>query len=116
MKVINKLDTKDEKWFVGDVIEYGDHSYSERKHVMIIRIVKPEFAGQDYDNAKNHIRYSMVMLDGGFEGDIGAGHDNGWLTGATYSKLDFLQREFVRACVYAKKVPFYGVVGKPEED
>lgn len=119
MKVINKSETKDEKWYVGDVIEYGDHSYTEKKHVMIIRVVDISATitparADDYLEDSTGIKYSTVRLDGGFDGDLGAFSSEKWVTGGLYSDMKALKEAFMKACVYAKKVPFYGVVGKPE--
>lgn len=121
MKVINKSETKDEKWVVGDVIEYGDHSYTEKKHVMVIRVVDISATitlarADDYLDDSTGIKYSTVRLDGGFDGDMGAFSSGKWVTGDLFSDMGSLKEAFMKACVYAKKVPFYGVVGKPEEN
>lgn len=121
MKVIDKSEIKDKKWCVGDVIEYGDHSYTEKKHVMIIRVIDISATitparADDYLDDSTGIKYSTVRLDGGFDGDMGAFSSETWVTGNLFSDMKALKEAFIKACVYAKKVPFYGVVGKPEED
>ena len=39
-----------------------------------------------------------------------------WVSGDLFSDMRSLKEAFMKACVYAKRVPFYGVVGKPEEN
>lgn len=116
MKIINQSETKDERWYVGDVLEYSDHTRDEAKHAMIIRIIDPVVKGWEVKDKSVFNKYSTVRLDGGFDGDVGAFYQRKWLTSYIYDNVESLKKEFLKACIYVKKVPFYGVIGKPEED
>lgn len=107
MKVINKSEIKDEKWCVGDVIEFGNTASCTLRRAMIIRR-----KSQIFDGAAT---FSTVLLDGPLAGDV-MGHEGlKWQKDAGYRCLNDIQDEYQRMWKYAKKVPFYGVVGKPEE-
>lgn len=114
MKIINQSETKDERWYVGDVIEYGYRSDDDIRHTMIVRVYP--LAGVPVKEHEEYVRYSTVMLDAGFDGDIGGMNLGIWKRGFMYNNLQDLKKEFLKACIYVKKVPFYGVIGKPEED
>lgn len=108
MKVINKLSRSDEAWDIGDVIEFGNNASCTLRHAMIIRR-----KSQIFDGAAT---FSTVLLDGPLAGDVMGPKDLKWQKDAGYRCLNEIQDEYQRMWKYTKKVPFYGVVGKPEED
>lgn len=107
MRVINKLETKDERWHVGDVIEYGDGFGDSKCYGMVVS--KTAFI----NDGSIHSGFSVMNLDGRCAGFL-AYSDTG--NAKWFGSVDQLQRTFLKNWSHAKKVPFYGVVGKLEED
>lgn len=107
MKVINKSEIKDEKWCVGDVIAFKANKESVTTYAMIIK--EPS-----YDILQPPV--ATAALNGYWTGDWGYMKEKTWQENEWCSDLDKLRKCFEDSCYQVKKVPFYGVVGKPEED
>jgi hypothetical protein len=109
LKVIHKdVDTSD-TWYIGDVIEFKANRNSKGQYAMIIENTKDIQCGVPPV-------VTTVVLSGAFHGDFGFMKAKAWQDGAWCIGLDELQKNFEDSCYQVKKVPFYGVVGKPEED
>ena len=111
MKVINKSETKDEKWCVGDVIAFKANKESMAIYAMIIEETS-------YDNRPLGLPplVATAVLNGHRTGDWGYMKEIAWQDNVWCSDLDKLRKCFEDSCYQVKRVPFYGVVGKPEEN
>lgn len=107
MKVINKSEIKDEKWCVGDVIAFKANKESMAIYAIIIEKTS-------YDNLPPLV--ATAALNGHWTGDWGYMKEKAWQENVWCSDLDRLRKCFEDSCYQVKRVPFYGVVGKPEED
>lgn len=106
MKIINNTEAE-ERWNVGDVIEYFN-GYGETKRYGLI-VSKTGFVADDHSQSG----FSIINLDGKSAGFL-AYSDSG--NAKWFYDVKQLQTVFKKNWSHAKKVPFYGVVGKPEED
>lgn len=115
MKVINKELDLEKEWRVGDVIEFQTAQNTKKIYVLIIKKTGHMELGDTPV-------YTTVVLNGGFPenggfpSDIGVMRHQRWEGEVWVSSLDVLKKGFKEVCYSAKVVPFYGVVGKPEED
>lgn len=107
MKIINKSEIKDEKWCVGDVIAFKANKESMAVYAIIIKKTS-------YDNLPPLV--ATAVLNGHLTGDWGYMKEKAWQENVWCSDLDKLRKCFEGSCYQVKRVPFYGVVGKPEED
>lgn len=109
MKVIHKEIDISDTWLTGDVIEFKANRNSKAQYAMIVENTKDIQCGV-------MPVVSTVVLSGAFHGELGFMKAKAWQAGLGCNDLDTLQKDFEDSCYQAKKVPFYGVVGKLEEN
>lgn len=109
MKIIEKKEKQNEKWLEGDVIKYWNECDSDATYAMIASIAK-HFVLVDLNGFTGISTIGTHYLS---EEDMDDFIYD--LKCAAYN-LDELRTRMISKWDHVEKVPFYGVVGKPEEN